>query len=76
MMWNALLRQVLLIARRIVPGGALALSAAAAFAQQAAQAPPAGGAPAFTRPLWTEAFITVLMIALALFVVCRNSHRN
>ena len=42
-----------------------------------AQAPPGGGSGGpFTRPLWTEIAITVLLIAAAIYAVGRNSRRR
>lgn len=52
---------------------------APASAQEAPPAsPPAGGSSVvqMTRPLWTEAAITVVMVGLALYAVCRNSNRT
>lgn len=46
------------------------------LAQQPAPPPAAAPAGGFTRPLWTEAAITVIFIGLALFAVCRNSNRS
>ncbi len=35
-----------------------------------------GGTPVVTRPMWLDGGITVVMIGLGLFVVCKNSNRT
>lgn len=57
----------------------LLLGLATAGAQEAPPPPtPAGGSTVvqMTRPLWTEAAITIVMLGLALYAVCRNSNRT
>ncbi|WP_437191783.1 hypothetical protein [Planctomicrobium sp. SH527] len=35
-----------------------------------------GGTPVVTRPMWLDGGITVVMIGIGLFVVCKNSNRT
>lgn len=44
--------------------------------EPAPAAPGQSGMVQVTRPLWTEMAITVVMVGLALFAICRSSNRN
>ncbi len=37
---------------------------------------PVGGSPHIVRSLWFEAIITLVMVGIALFVICRSSNRS
>ncbi len=56
---------------------AVCVTTAIAEAQQAVPPAPGGSnVVTLTRPLWMETALTLLMIGLALFVVCRSSNRS
>ncbi|SFI14750.1 hypothetical protein [Planctomicrobium piriforme] len=57
-------------------GLALAWSLAGLTVSAQDTPPPAPAPQGPTKSLWVDGGITVAMIGLALFVVCRNSNRN
>ena len=56
------------------------LSSQPAWSQGPTEAPapatPAGGGAVLVRSLWTEIFVTVLMVGFALLAICRSSNRS